>query len=80
MDILGARIKTVAKDIFVLAAVFSIGTGLILNLSGMPVGFIAMVPPTLYDLDIDLANACWLLTNGLLVVMIPLLMFILYLI
>jgi aspartyl aminopeptidase len=30
----------------------------------MPVGFIAMVPPTLYRLDVDLANACWLITNG----------------
>jgi len=163
IDSLGARIKTVVTDIFVLAAVSGIGTGLVLNLSGiarpgiyslvnsifiptaallllisigmairfekatvylrpalfiaaikfvlvpvtivglgylaglhhldkglplkvvlilsaMPVGFIAMVPPTLYDLDIDLANACWLLTNGLLVVLIPLLMFILSLI
>ena len=163
LDSLGARIKTVAKDVFVLAAVSGIGTGLILNLSGvarpaiygmvnsifipfaallllisigmamrfervtvyvkpalfiaaikfvlvpvtivslgvlagldhldnglplkvvlilsaMPVGFIAMVPPTLYDLDIDLANACWLMTNGLLVVLVPLLMVILSLV
>jgi len=35
IDSLGVRIKTVATDIFVLAAVSSIGTGLILNLSGM---------------------------------------------
>ncbi len=163
IDSLGTRIKKVVTDVFVLAAVSGIGTGLILNLSGiarptvyglinsifipfaallllisigmamrfekvtayvkpalfiaaikfilvpvtvvglgflaglyhldnglplqvvlilssMPVGFIAMVPPTLYDLDIDLANACWLLTNGLLIVQIPLLMFILSLI
>ena len=48
--------------------------------AAMPVGFIAMVPPTLYDLDIDLANVCWLMTNGLLVVLVPLLMFLLHLI
>lgn len=30
-----------------------------------------MKPPTLYDLDINLANACWLITNTLL--LLPLL-------
>lgn len=43
-------------------------------LASMPVGFIAMVPPTIYNLDIDLANACWLLTNALLLLQIPLLL------
>ncbi|MBU3954468.1 MAG: hypothetical protein KKF12_16940 [Proteobacteria bacterium] len=47
----------------------------VLILSSMPVGFIAMVPPTLYRLDIDLANACWLITNAALVFEIPLLLF-----
>jgi hypothetical protein len=37
----------------------------------MPVAFMAMVPPTLYDLDVDLANAAWLVTTGLLVVVVP---------
>lgn len=46
----------------------------VLILSSMPVGFIAMVPPTIYDLDIDLANSCWLITNGWLIVQIPLLL------
>ena len=50
-----------------------------LILSSMPVGFIAMVPPTLYDLDIDIANACWLITNGFLLLHIPLLSFLVYL-
>jgi len=45
----------------------------VLILSSMPVGFIAMVPPTLYDLDIDLANSCWLVTNCLLLIEILLL-------
>jgi len=43
-------------------------------LASMPVGFIAMVPPTIYDLDIDLANACWLVTNALLLLQVPLLL------
>ena len=46
----------------------------ILILSSMPVGFIAMVPPTLYKLDVDLANACWLVTNGALLFTIPMLL------
>ena len=46
-----------------------------LILSSMPVGFIAMVPPTIYDLDIDIANACWLITNGVLLIYIPVLSF-----
>jgi len=31
----------------------------VLILSSMPVAFTALIPPSLYDLDIDLANACW---------------------
>ena len=47
----------------------------VLILASMPVGFIAMVPPTIYDLDIDLANACWLITNFLLLLQVPFLLF-----
>ncbi|MFH1153216.1 MAG: hypothetical protein V1793_05385, partial [Pseudomonadota bacterium] len=49
----------------------------VLILSSMPVGFIAMVPPTIYDLDVDLANAGWLTTNGLLLLEIPVLLMLL---
>jgi len=48
----------------------------ILILSSMPVGFIALVPPSIYDLDIDLANAAWMVTTALLIVVIPLQMLI----
>ncbi|HHW12736.1 MAG TPA: hypothetical protein GXX33_07020 [Firmicutes bacterium] len=34
-------------------------------LAAMPVGFIAMVPPTIYDLDVDLANTCWIVTTAM---------------
>ncbi len=49
----------------------------VLILSSMPVGFIAMVPPTIYRLDIDLANACWLITNMALIIIVPVLLFLL---
>jgi len=48
----------------------------IIILSSMPVGFTALVPPSLYKLDIDLANAGWMVTTALLAIVIPLQMFI----
>jgi predicted permease len=45
----------------------------ILILSAMPTAFVSLVPPSLYRLDLDLANACWLVTTSLLVLMVPLL-------
>ncbi|MGD1822093.1 MAG: AEC family transporter [Pleomorphochaeta sp.] len=48
----------------------------VLILSSMPVGFIALVPPSIYDLDIDLANAGWMVTTSLLIIVIPLQMLI----
>ncbi len=49
--------------------------GTILILSSMPAGFLSLVPPSLYRLDLDLANACWLVTMLGLVVTIPVLWF-----
>lgn len=46
-------------------------------LSSMPVAFTAMVPPTLYDLDVDLANTAWLMTTSLMLVVVPVLWLIL---
>ena len=46
-------------------------------LSSMPVAFSALIPPSIYDLDLDLANSCWFVTTALLVVVLPLLLFIL---
>ncbi|MBN2626192.1 MAG: hypothetical protein JXA95_05955 [Spirochaetales bacterium] len=39
----------------------------------MPVGFTALVPPTMYDLDLNLANTCWFMTTMGLILVIPLL-------
>jgi len=43
----------------------------VLVLSFMPMGFFGMIPPTIYDLDLELANSNWLLTNALLLVVVP---------
>ena len=65
------------------AALLGMGTfdgglplAVIIVLSSMPVGFIALVPPSIYDLDVDLANAAWLVTTACLIVVIPLQMLI----
>ncbi|BHH82025.1 AEC family transporter [Desulforhopalus sp. 52FAK] len=48
----------------------------VLILSAMPVGLLSVVPPTLYDLDSDLANSCWLVSSSFLIIEIPLLLYI----
>jgi len=46
----------------------------VMILSSMPVAFNALIPPSIYDLDLDLANSCWFVTTALLVVVLPLLL------
>lgn len=46
-------------------------------LSSMPVAMTALVPPSLFDLDVDMANACWIFSTLGLIVVLPALMFIL---
>lgn len=46
----------------------------VIILSSMPVAFTALIPPSIYDLDLDLANSCWFFTTSLLVVVLPLLL------
>lgn len=49
----------------------------VIILSSMPVAFNALIPPSLYDLDLDLASACWFFTTACLAVTLPVLIFIL---
>ncbi len=49
----------------------------VIILSSMPVAFNALIPPSIYDLDLDLANSCWFVTTALLAVVLPLLLLIL---
>ncbi|MBW2468334.1 MAG: hypothetical protein JRE62_03480 [Deltaproteobacteria bacterium] len=46
----------------------------VLVLASMPVAFNALIPPSIYDLDLDLANSCWFFTTALLVIVLPLLL------
>ncbi len=46
----------------------------VMILSCMPVAFIALIPPSIYDLDLDLANSCWFFTTALLVIVLPVLL------
>lgn len=45
----------------------------VIILSSMPVAFNALIPPSIYDLDLDLANACWFITTASLVWVLPIL-------
>jgi len=49
----------------------------VLIASSMPVAFGALVVASVYDLDLDLANSCWLITTAALVIVIPWLYFLL---
>lgn len=49
----------------------------VIILSSMPVAFTALIPPSIYDLDLDLANSCWFVTTSLLVAVLPLLLLVL---
>lgn len=49
----------------------------VLIASSMPVAFTALVAASIYELDLDLANACWLITTGSLIIVLPWLSFLL---
>ena len=49
----------------------------VLIASSMPVGLLALVASSIYDLDLDLANSCWFITTGGLIVVLPVLYFLL---
>ncbi len=48
----------------------------VMILSSMPVAFNALIPPSIYDLDLDLANSCWFITTALLALVLPALLLI----
>lgn len=52
----------------------------VIILSSMPVAFSALIPASIYDLNLDLANSCWLVTTLSLIVILPLLFYIISLI
>jgi predicted permease len=48
---------------------------IVLIASSMPVAFNAVVVTSIYDLDLELANACWLITTVSLLLVLPWLYF-----
>jgi predicted permease len=70
-----AVIPVVVTSIAWLAGLGNIDGGLplqvVLILSSMPVAFNSLVAASIYDLDLDLANACWLISTLSLVVVLP---------
>jgi predicted permease len=76
-------IKFVLVPVFVSLPAYFLGYGHIQNglplkvvliLSSMPVAFNALIPPSIYNLDLDLANSCWFFTTALLVLVLPMLL------
>jgi len=45
----------------------------VIILTTMPVAFNALIPPSIFDLDLELANSCWFFTTASLIVVLPLL-------
>jgi predicted permease len=75
-----AGIKFVALPVSACLIAYSAGLGhmhdglplkVVLILSSAPVAFTALIPPSIYDLDLDLSNACWLTSTLALFVVLP---------
>jgi predicted permease len=73
-------IKFILVPMTMFCAAYLIGFGeiegglplkVVIILSAMPVAFNALIPPSIYDLDLDLANSCWFFTTAALVVVLP---------
>ena len=77
-------VPTVMVSIGFLLGYHQINDGLplkvILILSSAPVAFHSLIPPSLYGLNLDLANSCWLFTTFGLILLIPILLFLINLI
>src|SRR5512136_2236919 len=80
-----AAIKFAAVPALACSLAYGLGFGaidgglplkVVMILSSMPVAFNALIPPSIYDLDLDLANSCWFVTTALLVIVLPALLFV----
>lgn len=80
---LGYGVQILVVPVMVSALAYMIGFGriddglplkLAIILSSMPVAFNALIPPSIYKLDLDLANSCWFFTTASLIVVLPMLL------
>ena len=85
LDCPGPGIKFLIVPLAIGGLAYLIGYGEIENglplkvvivLTTMPVAFSALIPPSIYDLDLDLANACWFFTTACLIWVLPALLFV----
>lgn len=84
-----SAIKFILVPLIISTMAFLLGYGeiegglplkVVIILSSMPVAFTALIPPSIYDLDLDLANSCWLVTTLSMALILPLLSYIISLI
>lgn len=72
-----AIIPVIACTLAYLFGLHQINNGLpfktVMILSAMPVAFNALLAASIYDLDLDLANSCWLVSTGCLIFVMPIL-------
>lgn len=77
-----AAIKFIGIPLILIAAAWALGFGHLENglplkmvaiMASMPVAFNALIPPTLFGLDEDLSNSCWLFTTAAMLVVVPVL-------
>ena len=75
-----AAIKFAAVPALACSLAYALGFGgidgglplkVVMILSSMPVAFNALIPPSIYDLDLDLANSCWFVTTAMLALVLP---------
>ncbi len=70
-----AIIPVIALTLAYLFGLHQINDGLpfktVMILSSMPVAFNALLAASIYDLDLDLANSCWLVSTGCLLFVMP---------
>ena len=61
----------IAYGCFSIGWIDSLGFSAAVLISAMPVAFNSLIPPTLYGLDQDLANSCWIFTTVVMIVLVP---------
>ena len=74
-----ASIKHLLMPVLMTATGLALGYGkidgglplrVLITMGAMPVAFNSLIPPSIYNLDIDLANSCWIVSTALFVIVI----------
>ncbi len=82
-----SAIKFIVVPICMTTVAYFIGYGsiegglplkVVMILTAMPVAFNALIPPSIFDLDLDLANSCWFFTTALLIIVLPVLLMVIH--